>query len=200
MTGDGFSPQSPEELTAQYGSGSAARAATDWLHFLLVDTDFPSAWAGMSPALRLARAQAWLWNNRDHPLHQGYDLDEVAARLADAEPRHELWPVFAKMELAGFQRAWPLPPGGYGSLGVASRPRPLGVDLELIFVLDLEETRRAGAGDIGDTGATLVKGTPGGVPVETFASLVMRLEGTTWLVYSHNGPERLPQPGWPPSL
>jgi hypothetical protein len=55
-----FADRDPEELV----DPEAADVAFSWMG-ALIDGRYEDAWRRSHPAWRLARAQAWLWNNRD---------------------------------------------------------------------------------------------------------------------------------------
>jgi hypothetical protein len=58
-----------------------ALTAGDWRALMALSAD----------TFRLVRAQAWLWNNRNHPGIAGEDLDPLASGLVVDDPRGELW-------------------------------------------------------------------------------------------------------------
>lgn len=174
--------QTPEELAAIYGPDSPHTVAGDFLLALLDDRDFLGAWQRMTPEFRLCRAQAWVWNNRTHPDFAGTDLDAEAASLAEPDSAHDLWHEFAQIELGIFENANPdFVAKGYGA---ASRPRPIGPDLEIvIFAPTHGEILRI-------DGPTLLADA---------ITVLMEHRDDGWLV-AQIGSDRAPVPGWPPNL
>jgi hypothetical protein len=76
--------QTPEEIAAHFAGPVVV--AWEWLEAVIRDSDFRRAWPLSDAELRLARAQAWIWNNRYERDIRGHDLDALAAALA--EVRH----------------------------------------------------------------------------------------------------------------
>lgn len=174
--------QTAEELAAVYGPGSPADAATEFV-FAVLEDRFAEAWRYMAPGYRLCRAQAWLWNNRLHPDFAGADLDAQAATLAEEHSPHRFWDEFAASEARGFADALAdFLPRGYGA---ASRPRPLGPDLELVIYAPTD-----GAPFVRLDAPTLLE--------DPYLAVMLRTpEG--WRL-AQWGSDRLPLPGWPPDL
>ena len=190
------SVQTPEEMAAHYGPDGPVAAALDWMNAVLTDRDYANAWAHMTDELRLARSQAWLWNNRAFFKRAAETLDEQATMLAAVPSTHPHWGKFAEIELRLFLTAWP--PEDYAHIGVASRPRPLAPGLELVLFLRMEAAEALGnATTVSDGVVQIAGGEDEGTAVEAFAQIVVEHDGTRWRVASHNGPG-LPTPGWPP--
>lgn len=189
--------QTPEELAAHYGPDGPVAAASDWLAAVLADGDYAAAWALMSDDLRLARAQAWLWNNREFFQRAAEDLDEQADMLAAVPSEHPYWDEFAEIETGTFIEAFPL--DEYANVGISSKPRPLAPGLELVLYIPMSEAQAVEGATPLDGGGVIVGGTEDGMPMKTFAQIVVEHDGDRWIVASHNG-EQMPQPGWPPVL
>lgn len=178
---DDFYEQSAEELAAHYGPGGPVAAAFQWLELVLVAGDFRAAWERMDANLRLCRAQAWLWNNRTHPLFAPLDpLEQIAPLLVDGGPP-ALWDDFAAVELEQLQAAWM---SKYErELGAASRPRPIGVDLEIVVLIP--------------TDGTVTRFETTTLVDDALEFIVRNVEGR-WLIAAYG--DQLPEPGWPPSI
>lgn len=152
------------------------------------EPDYLKAWGLMDRNLRLCRAQAWLWNNRDYsPI--GDSLQELAEWMAggsdDQNPptplASRLWVEFEKIELQMIEDSWR---ASYNRvLGAASHARPIGIDLELVVMLPTD-------GDV----VLFEKPTL----VDEALLYVMRFEADAWRVAAWG--DRLPEPGWPPNL
>lgn len=189
--------QTPAELAAHYGPDGPVAAASDWLDAVVVDNDYAAAWELMTADLRLARSQAWLWNNREFFERAAEDLNEQASMLAAAPSTHAHWAEFAEIELGMFVSAFP--PGDYANVGISSKPRPLSPGLELVLFIDMADAEALDGATPLDGGGIVVGGTDSGMPVTTFAQVVVAHDGHKWAVASHNG-EQIPEPGWPPVL
>lgn len=173
--------QSPEEIESQYRPEGPVIAAQDFLTLLVEQEDLRAAWPLVDPALRLALVQSWLWANRYHPYAMGCDRDEVAEALSQEDPDHELWDDFEEIQLDVFLEnpVW----ASYASetFGAASRPRPVGPDMEIVLFMD------TGGEAIVIEKPTFVEG----------IQLLMRYDASRWRVRGFNA-EVLPMPGWPP--
>jgi hypothetical protein len=176
MTGD-F--QTPEELGALCGPGSAFEAARAWLTAVIVDEDLAAAWTLTDPALRFCLAQAWLWEHRDEPTLAHASLELVAQALQRGGAGL-WWESFAADQVAACRESWGIV--SLDSWGFLSRPRPIAPDLELLLLANHAET------GILITEPTMVSVLP----------FLMRHTASGWLVASFA--EQLPQPGWPPSV
>lgn len=181
--------QSEEEAYAHVLS-DAAGVARLYLDALVTYGRLDAAQAVMTPEFRLARAQIWIWNNRNAPDVAGRDLDELASGLAAGDRAAHLWRDFAIGELALYSTAcaeW------WGRVGTASRPRPVAPDLEVVLFADMDELRASGALSeasgmsrvVAPTGLTRV------CPV-----LVETRDGVCYVAGHGEEPHT---PGWPPS-
>lgn len=172
--------QSEEELAAHYGPDGPVAAALQWLDAIFHD-DLRAAWAKTEPNLRLVLAQAFLWANRTHPHTSGYDLDEGAAALAGLSFDHDLWPSFEATQLREFHEAF----DAFFSepYGAASRPRPVGLDFEIVKFVRTESDEPEFV-----VGPTLVE-------AQVF---LLRATSDGWLV-AGQGVDAPPEPGWPPT-
>lgn len=138
---------------------------------------YQRCWELMDENLRLCRAQAWLWNNRSHPL-VGSDLDGLAAGFVSGRGG-DLWEPFAEIELDQMAQQWA---EGYArNLGAASHPRPIGVDLELVVMMptDGEVLMFNEATLVRDPIVFVVRAVEGSCAVAAYGDFV-------------------PVPGWPP--
>ncbi len=171
--------QSAEELDSHYGASGPVMAARQWLTLILAEDDYEGAWKLTDPVLRLARAQAWIYNNQDFPDVASEDRDELAAALAQRPSAHPLWADFAHTESQQMNEAW----AAYSldRLGAASRPRLLDVDYEIVIFTPADEP-------VLITEPTLVEG----------LVFVMHFTEDGWLVAAPG--DRLPVPGWPPEF
>jgi hypothetical protein len=176
--GDRLPPQTREELEAHYGPDGPVRAAEDWLE-LVNAGDFDAVWRGMDETLRLAVAQDWIYanrkNTRDFPQH---DWDRLAAHLSECPPRHTpRLSDFNTIMLSKFQAI------GYDpdTWGAGSRPRPIGLDCELILFTEASSE-------------PIVFNEP--TFIETNLMLLMRSTPSGWLVAGFT--DEPPVPGWPP--
>lgn len=173
-----FDEQTQAEVEAHVqGPGWVAMA---WYHAVCRDDEWDLAWMLSDPELRLARAQAWLWNNRHHPEIAAGGIEELADRFTGPNFRAApFWQEFARMETAAYREAWAdFDPA---EVGLASRPRPVDVDYELCLLAKAE-------------GVTYTKPTP----IRALRFL-MHFVGGEWKV-ANAGAERRVVPGWPPRL
>src|SRR5438552_17824879 len=65
--------------------GGPIKAAQAWIEAVQLGR-YDMAWAMTDPRLRLARAQAWIWNNRKDADIAAYKRDELAEILAAERP------------------------------------------------------------------------------------------------------------------
>lgn len=173
--------QSEEELNAHYGPDGPVMAAAEWLRCILERNDLAEAWPRTDPNLRLVLAQSFLWANRGHEAVVGYDLDEAAASLASCGFDHELWPAFEATQVRESHDNW----DGFfaGHYGVASRPRPVGVDYEIVKYVETES----------DEPALVME------PTQVIALVfLLRSSPDGWLMAGLRE-ETPPVPGWPPT-
>ncbi|MEK6272449.1 MAG: hypothetical protein AABM42_07350 [Actinomycetota bacterium] len=124
----------PEEFLAQYGPGSPIEVANAWVQAVLESRDLRRVWPLATPALRERGARGWIEANRDHPGVAHRDLDELTAALASESPDDPLWSRFEEAQLAGFATVWS--DVDLRTWGFASGTRPLGVDRELVMLVD----------------------------------------------------------------
>src|ERR1700756_2367173 len=120
---------SPEE-SAQAQSGPN-EFALQWVQ-AVVGHRANEVWRQMSPDFRLCLVQLWLTHNPDalsDPSAASLDRDELAQCLAAEEPQHVLFRHVARVSLRELRNSF----GGVDISEVApgTRPRPIGVDLEL---------------------------------------------------------------------
>ena len=171
--------QDPITLAAHYAGPVAA--VLDFIDAILNGSDYERAWQLATANWRLCRTQAWIWNNRDHPLIADFDRASAAHGLAEDPSTHELWEHFAETELAQFTEAWSSP--DLRTYGAASATRRV-TDGEIVLLVDLSEH---------PNGAIVQAPTPvSGVPF-----LVRNVDGE-WLIANVAG-DHLPEPGWPPN-
>jgi hypothetical protein len=173
--------QTPEELAAHYGHGGPVEMANAYMYGILELGDYAAVWPLCDDNLRLVAAQSWLWANREHPVVARYDRDAAAAGLANDGPAHPLWEAFAVTTLDEHREAW----AGVNltTIGAASRPRPIGTDLELLIFLDTG-------------GEAIVVQEP--TLIDNAILFIMRSTPTGWRVAAIG--DRLYEPGWPPEL
>src|SRR5438552_969394 len=132
--------QTEAELAAHYGPDGPVAGALAWLEAIFND-DLLAAWRVTDPNLRLVLAQAFLWANREHPHTAGYDLGETARTLASLDADHDLWPSFVQTQLREFHEAF----DEFFSVpyGAGSRPRPVGIDYEIVKFVHTERDEPA---------------------------------------------------------
>jgi len=172
--------QNEEELASHYGPDGPVVAALAWLHFVLGD-DLKAAWAKTDPNFRLVLAQAFLWANRAHPVVIGHDLEKTAQALASLAFNHDLWLSFEETQLADFHKAFD--DFFAGNFGAGSRPRPVGLDLEIVKFVRTESD------------APMLFTEPTMVRAHV---LLLHATSNEWLV-AGRGVDTPPVPGWPPT-
>jgi hypothetical protein len=155
-----------------------------FLNAVLRDDPPPSydeGWLHLSPLMRICRAQAWIWNNRDDPAIDG-ELQDRLEHLATGPHRGDpLWDDFSAIELRQLREAWG---DKYArQLGAASRTRVVGPDLELVVLVPTDGT------PIEVHEPTLV--------TDALLFLVERGDNR-WYIASYG--DALPEPGWPPTF
>ena len=172
--------QTIDEIASHVGPEGSVAAAREWLERISVD-DLHGVWTRTDPNLRLVFAQAFLWANRTHPSVVGLDLDETAEALASLRFDHDLWPSFGATQLGEFHSVFDdFFSGGYG---VASRPRPVGVDLEIVKFVKSDSDEMTWV-----TEPTLVEA----------HIFLLRWTRDGWMV-AGQGVDSPPEPGWPPT-
>ena len=155
------------------------KAAQSWIEAVQLGR-YDMAWTMTDPRLRLARAQAWIWNNRKDADIAACNRDELARALAEERPDHPLWGDFAATELHQTTDV-------YGTFrpenwGASSGPSAAGPDYALVLFAHL-------SGD-----PLIITDRP---PVFSLAFL-MHAAGRGWALASFS--DVLPDPGWPPKL
>lgn len=168
----------PDELA----DPEALTAAQDIVQ-TLVDGRYEDAWTRAHPAWRLARIQAWLWNNRDSFGHDVRELDHLATDLSEHEAESPHWESFIETERRQFAEAWSHI--DFDSYGFATAKRRRGPGYEIVHIAPLHDH---------PDGFVVNQPTAiyGGLRL-----LMYRSEGE-WQLASHVG-EALPSPGWPPA-
>jgi len=126
-------PQTPEELEAHFDPAGPVAVAQRFFDALYRVRSLRAAYGEMTPELRRDRTDAWVDLNAAHPGLRGLDRAALAERLAEPDPDDPLWPAFEESSLQDFAAA-------YSSIdidayGYASRPRPIGVDQELVLLV-----------------------------------------------------------------
>ncbi|MET8848488.1 hypothetical protein [Amycolatopsis sp. NPDC004625] len=180
-----FPDLAPEER-AEVATGPW-RFARDWVGAVLAD-DVDRAWTMMSEELRLALAQMWIFHNPgvlSDSCARGLDRDGLTERLLRADPADGLFINMRSVEIRTIREAMGV--ASLDQLGTGSRPRPIGVDLELVrlFVMaDLDVDDRGkpffAAGASATCVSVIVSGADGGRRVAGFFDSLFR-------------------PGWPPA-
>jgi hypothetical protein len=173
---DRLPPEDALEAALHFSEGGPVAAAQEWLERANAG-DFGGLWGMTDPNLRLVIAQDWIWANRTHPDFESRDIDELARGLAFDVPSGDLAESFTEIQLGKFQDI------GYvaDDWGVASRPRLIAPDYELVLFIDTE-------------GEVLVINKP--TFLETDLSLLMHSVEGRWLVGGFT--DQIPRPGWPP--
>jgi len=174
------------DLAGALGTASAATAALAWVQ-MIRDGRFGQAWGAMTEDFRLVCVQDWIVNNpavMSDPAVTG-TRDELAAELAASAPTHPLWVHAGRVSERAVRSATVDVVGGR-ELGAASRPRPMGPELELIRLIPLDQL------DVDEHGAHVWRP---GQAVEGL-SVLLQHGPDGWLVAGAGG--WLPRPGWPP--
>ncbi len=180
LSPDDLPPEQRALYDQVYGEHGPVQAGLRFLRALVDRQDVLGAWHLTDANLRLCAAQHWLWTHRDALHAQGIrDLDEVAAALALPDSAHPLWPPFASAQLRSLSEGFPWVDPQH--LGVTSRPRPIGPDLELVLFVREQDT-----------------GTYSEPTVLMALGMVMRHTADGWDVAGLCR-EDVPTPGWPPS-
>lgn len=123
--------QSEEELQAQLGPGGPADFVVTFIAVIQAGAPLPAVMAMMTPELRREVAAAWV-NANARP--ESVEETEPIAALSSCDTTHPLWPSFAAEALESMRKwADELDLDRYG---VASRPRPVPPDYELILLVD----------------------------------------------------------------
>lgn len=155
-------------------------AAWRFLRPLYGRRDLRGAWPLVHPTLRLCWVQWWLSANRAAIEDKGLDVEEVAHALTEREPEHWLWTHFQRVLTRDLATAFPI---DVEVAGIGAAARPMGVDLELLYVH--AQVPPSGVWEDGAEAEVL--------------PLLMQLVGDEWQVMNL-GYEAVPIPGWPPQL
>lgn len=176
-------PEEAVRMGSHYGPGGPVEAVFAWLE-LVKDGDFAIAWSRMDANLRLCRAQAWLWNNRNDTDVAAVDMEVEAERMAAVPSTSSLWSSFAITELDQLHQTWPhrFKALTEGRLGAGSATRVLGPDLEIVLLVE------------GD-GQPEVFDKPTMVDAMVFT---VRITGDGWKLAAYT--DFIPLPGWPPQF
>jgi len=141
---------------------------------------YDMAWAMTAPGLRLARAQAWIWNNRKDADIAPQKRDGLAEALAAERPSHPLWEDFAATELHQMRDVYG--PFQADSWGASSGPSSVGTEYALVLFAQLSSEPR------------ILTGQP-----QVFSlAFLMRSVGARWILAGFS--DSLPKPGWPPKF
>lgn len=176
VTDDGV----PHIDVSHYAEGGPVAAVWSFLEQVFDARSFAGAWALLDENLRTCRAQAWLFNNRQHFGGEAA-LPALLPGLVTGSGASPHWRDFASIELAQLQEAWG---ESYGrGLGAASGQRPIGVDLEIVLLMP-----------IGDEVVLVTEPTL----VLDGLSFVVRRVGPRFEVAAYG--DFVPEPGWPPTL
>ena len=173
-------------MTEPADASEATYAAYQWVSLVRAG-DFATAWAAMTPTLRLALTQLWVVVTPEVlDVAITDDPDLLAARLSQPVPDDPLWEDlrrFAEREV----RLVTTDQVGDRKLGMASRHRPLAPGLEIARLVPLDQLDTSGG-----QAAWLH-----GQVVQT-VTLIMQLGEGGWSVAGLA--DHLPTPGWPPTF
>lgn len=128
-----YEPQTPEELDAHFGPEGPVAVAQSFFEALYRARSLRAAYGVMTSELRRDRTDAWVELNAAHPELAMLDREALAERLAEPEPDDPLWPAFEASSLQDFAAAYSFI--DLDSYGYASRPRPIGVDQEVVLLV-----------------------------------------------------------------
>src|SRR5438270_13095823 len=110
--------------------GEPIKAAQAWIEAVQLGR-YDLAWAMTDPRLRVARAQAWIWNNRKDADIAAVNRNELAVALAEERPDHPLWGDFAATELHQMREVYgPFQPDAWRA---SSGPSAAGPDYTLVL-------------------------------------------------------------------
>lgn len=118
----------------------AAYAAFQWVSLLRAG-DFSTAWATMTPTLRLAITQLWITASPEI-LDTVDDRDLLAAELAQPPPSHAPWEDLSRVTEREIRRVT-TDPVGDRELGLASTHRPLSPGLEIARLVPFDQLDRS---------------------------------------------------------
>ena len=176
---------SPEELAE--AASEPNQFALQWVQ-AVVDNQAEIVWPQMTPDFRLSLSQWWLIHNPEalnDPSAASVDRDELARILAAEKPEHILFRQLARVLLRELRKSF----GGLdvSQLGPGTRPRPMGLDLELVRLFYLPDL------DHDDDGNYVFAA---GAAARAVSVLVERRD-PGWAVAGIG--EHLMRPGWPPA-
>ena len=159
--------------------GGPIKAAQAWIEAVQLGR-YDMAWTMTDPRLRLARAQAWIWNNRKDADIAAHSRDELAEALATDRPDHPLAEDFAATELHQMRDVY----GAFqaGAWGASSGPSAVGPDYVLVLFAHLSSE------------PLILTGQP-----QVFSlAFLMHTIGPRWVLAAFA--DSLPKPGWPPKF
>ncbi|MFE0203931.1 hypothetical protein [Streptomyces sp. NPDC058985] len=162
--------------------------ALEWIQAVGRD-DVEPVWPRMTPDFRLAMAQAWLSRNPTalkDPQASGLDRDSLVRALAVDSPEHPLFRHLSRVSLREIRNSYDNL--STDQLGIASRPRPVGPDMELMRLFHLPDLDVDGSGNY-----SLAPGASART-----ANVILRRDGQAWAVAGVG--DYLLHPGWPPVL
>jgi hypothetical protein len=162
--------------------------ALEWIQAVGRD-DAESVWPRLTPDFRLAMAQAWLSRNPaalKDPQAADLDRDSLVRALAASSPEHPLFRPLSRVSLREIRNSYDNL--STDQLGIASRPRPVGPDLELMRLFYLPDL------DVDSNGNYSFAP---GASART-ANVILLRDGQAWVVAGVG--DHLLRPGWPPVL
>lgn len=131
---DDYYEQTPEEIEAHMGPAGPVEPAWTFMRAIFRDADLAAAWQVAAESLRREMVEAWLRANATHPFVLSFDPAQATSALVAGDLHHSLWEPFADTQLRAFREGWAH--FDLDRYGVGSRPRPVGVDEELVVFLD----------------------------------------------------------------
>src|SRR5437763_9766048 len=115
---------------AETALGGPIKAAQAWIEAVQLGR-YDMAWTMTDARLRLARVQAWIWNNRKDADIAAHKRDELAEALATERPSNPLWEDFAATELHQMREVYG--PFQADAWGASSGPSSVGPDYALVL-------------------------------------------------------------------
>jgi hypothetical protein len=165
-----------EAGTAPGGPVRAAQESIEADHLGRYDV----ACAMTDPRLRLARAQAWIWNNRKDDDIRAVNRDELATAMAAERPEHPLWDDFAATELHQMREVYGrFQPDSWGATSGPSAAGP-GYALVLFAQLSSEPLMLTEQSQVFSL------------------AFLMHAAGPRWVLAAFA--DNVPRPGWPPKF
>jgi hypothetical protein len=127
--------QTQEELDLHYGETGPVVAAWAWLDAVFTQQDLAAAWPLMDTPLRELLARDFVDANAQHPYVVPLDKVELVRDLVSVPSSHELWIPFAEIQIRKLRDRldWIT---SVETLGAASRPRVVGIDVEAVVILN----------------------------------------------------------------